>query len=377
MAKKNKAEVYFSEKELKKILEVDDDFKKKIFITNEIFTDLVNCEEFKPKKSKVKNKNGEINSYEKGANANHIAFAFSYLYLASYMYRYARFTYSNDTGETFIDDQTMYRICGTSPTSRGKNGVNYITKKNGLLEKIGYIKKEKDYSINYFYVNSLGYKVQDFKYEKIKSVAFSMYSELELPTNYPKEPKARKINFPVKGFHYDTKSKDEEKFNGYFFYFDNTTEIDIRIFIYCMSRKELGTIGFYVYCFLKSKCDYFGSFYDSNSYTRSIDDLVKDTGIGKAKLIQVLRILEEHNTITNTHNPFVINLPNHKKLPANTYTVLDYNHFTKYGKIKVETRKVMSYEQYDAQVGIYLGNNTESTDDKTDTIHISEDELPF
>jgi hypothetical protein len=349
MKKKKKNGVYFNEKELKLILGVDDDFNRNIFMPNEIFSDLVDCKEFKPKISKVKCSDGQIRSYEKEANANHIAFAFSYVYLASYLYRYARFIYFDGKKQMFIDDKLMYMICNTSPNSRGKNGVNYITKKNGLLEKMGYIRKQKDYPVRYYYTDILGNRIEHFDYKQIYDIEFTMKSEVELPSDYPCEPRARKINYPVKAFHYDEETERDNYYDGYFYEVFYTTKINIQTFIYCMSRKELGTIGFYLYCFLKSKCDYY-----KGDYISDINNFVKETGIGKSKLIETLKILEKHNMISNTHNTFVTNLPSYKKVPANTYSVFDYTEFNKHGKKEIMSRKVMSYEQYDKKVGVYL-----------------------
>ncbi|GGI18480.1 hypothetical protein [Gottfriedia solisilvae] len=64
MAKK-KNSVYFNEKELNNILGYDEEYKKKIYITNDIFQDLLNCSEFKPKTSKVKDGNGQVNIKKK------------------------------------------------------------------------------------------------------------------------------------------------------------------------------------------------------------------------------------------------------------------------------------------------------------------------
>ncbi|MDT3429190.1 hypothetical protein J2Z22_004790 [Paenibacillus forsythiae] len=121
-----KSRTYYNEAQLRMILDADRESRHRVYIPNSIFNDLVRCEEFKSRK----------------ANATHIAFAFSYLYLASYMYRYAHFTYYEDyVRENFIDDAVMYMICNTSPDSRGKDGKSYITKKDGVLAKLKYIRK--------------------------------------------------------------------------------------------------------------------------------------------------------------------------------------------------------------------------------------------
>ncbi|UUZ84038.1 hypothetical protein LJK88_09895 [Paenibacillus sp. P26] len=318
---------------------------------NRVFDDLVNCEHFKDRK----------------ANATHIAFAFSYLYLTSYMYRYAHFYYyENYTDTIWIDDKIMYKICNTSPDSRGTNGKSYITKKDGLLFQLGYIRKESDYPIEYYYEEDyLGNKDYSF-------VDFIMNSEVIkgdiLPPDSHKDPNARKINFPVKAFFYDDESETENILDGYFYNIQSTTKIDIKVFIWCMARKDLGIVGFFLYSFLKSKSDLFGGHYSS-----PIGSLVKATGIKKTKLCEIIITLEEYNMITNTHSTFITDLSPDKMMPANTYTVLPYQDFISTKK-KITKRKVMRQVTYDALHGQYLGqNNLTHHNDEYDDM----EDLPF
>ncbi|MGG3802519.1 hypothetical protein [Metabacillus fastidiosus] len=344
---------YFNRNELYNILGIEENSNINILLPNEIFDNLVKCTEFKPKVSKIKGRKNTVVTYEKNANANHLAFAFSYVYLTSYLYRYARFSFHINYYDTkIIDEKMLYKILNTSPSSRGKNGVSYITKRGGLLEKLGYIRKDNDYPVN-------------FKYERDKytneiidyTPYFVMYSDLkeneEIASSIRRE--ITNVNFPVKGFFSNEESEKNECFDGYFYEPMYCTKINTKIFVYCMSKKELGTLGFYLYCFLKSKTDYFGT-----SYIRSVDDLTSDTGIGKTKLVEMLKKLEEYNMITNSHNHFVPNLPQGKKLPANSYSTNEYQNFLKYGKQTAGKRRVMSYETYDKEIGEYLSTEINS-----------------
>lgn len=363
---KNK-ETYFNEQELNNILDVRGVHNnRKIHLTNEIFTDLMGCNEFKSKTSKVKNKNGEINTYQKEANANHLAFAFSYVYLISYLYRYTHYSFTNSSGEEFINERLLYQLCNTSPDSRGINGVSYITKNKGILYQLGYTEKTLDIPINYYYIDDFGYSLgKDIRETRPSDIEFSFYKDVDFPDNHPLPN--FKINYPKKAFFLDQISEQAGIKNGYYFHPENTTQIDVKIFTFCMSRKDLSTIGFYLYCFLKSKVDFF-----DNSFNRSINDLMKDTGIGKTKLIETLKTLEEYNMISNSHNYFVLNLPQDKALPANSYYTKDYMDFMKCGKKTVTTRKVMPFELYDKEIGEYLFVCDELIDSNDVNI-----ELPF
>ncbi|MBP0725202.1 hypothetical protein J5Y03_08345 [Bacillus sp. RG28] len=347
MERKKVGTPYFNELELNNILKVNSN--KKVFIPNQFFKDLIECNEFKPKISKIKTHEGTVNTYEKEANANHIAFAFCFVYMISYLYRYANYIYYKGEEECFIDDKLIYMLCGTSPTSRGKDGVSYITKKDGLLERLGYSVKEDDFPIDYvYYVDVFGnvdYSFPDFiLYSKVK---------YDLPTGYNKYNK--KINYPIRAMHYDKESESANTLDGYFYDVQYSTEIKINVFTYCMARKELGKLGFYLYAYLKSRCDYFYATTDRKGYVRTLQDLSEDTGIGKSVLSKLLTVLEEHNMIFNSHNHYVIGLPKGKKVPPNTYITFDFEDFYKYEKKSVETRKVVSYEYYDSKVGVYLG----------------------
>ncbi len=341
-----KSNTYYDERELRSILDVDRESKHRIYIPNEVFNDLVNCKDFKTRK----------------ANATHIAFAFSYLYLASYMYRYARFTYyDKESGENFIDDAVMYMICNTSPHSRGKDGKSYITKKQGILSELGYLRKESDYPINIDYYTD-DYGITDYNF-----VDWHMYSSQNKLTGIFNAPKARKINFPVRGIYGDEQSERENEVTGYFYQFENTTKLDINTFIFCMKHSDIGVVGFYLYSFFKCMNGYFRGEYNS-----PIEQLVADTGIKSTKLSEVIVTLEAHNMIINSHNTFVPYLTQDKRIPANGYRTLDNSQFTDSRK-GVAVRKVMSQSTYEKTGGKYLYDDSSIEEDDDDEL----DDLPF
>lgn len=73
-------------------------------------------------------------------SSRYIAFAYSYIYLTYYMYRYCKFYYYTNNGLTNydIDKKMLKKILGVPPNS---DVYTYITKKDGLLNKLGYIEK--------------------------------------------------------------------------------------------------------------------------------------------------------------------------------------------------------------------------------------------
>ena len=153
------------------------------------------------------------------------------------MYRYCQYYYYTDYEEQgFIDEKMIKKVLCTGEKS---TAYTYITKKDGLLEKLGYIRKTRDIPTEAILVeNSKG------KWELDDFVMQSEYPDVyEIPKN-------RQSNFPVKGVFREQYAEEDNYYNGTFYDISDTHQIDIDIFIYCMADKELGIAGFYLYCFL-------------------------------------------------------------------------------------------------------------------------------
>ncbi len=302
MAKKRQS--FFTLNELNNDVFAVNEHERKVFMPNEIFSDLL--ERF----------DGEM----KAKSSTHIAFAYAYTYLAHYMYRYCRY-YKVD-GYTDIDEKMIKQIMGFPAKA---DQYTYITKKGGILDELAYIRKESDKPFQYHtyetaYANEDGVGIVGLE-------GFDMESGVDI--NY-RNTKNRKINCPVKGFERDKKMitnnylyEDEER-TGSFFRVDNTHMIDIETFNYCMSQPELGVEGFYLYSFLLYKCDkHNGSFDCSNK------EFVASTGLSIDIIKMQLRNLEERNMIDNDHKPWCLDKQPWQTAKANTYGVLAYSKFFK------------------------------------------------
>lgn len=348
MAKKN--QTFFSRIKLQnEILNVGE-HEHKVFMPNEIFTELkgyenddgVFIEGFYDKEGK------KINEFK---SSTHIAFAYTYVYLSHYMYRYCKYyTLWNNSvdGHKPIDESK--RILGFPSKS---TSYTYITKKGGLLDRLGYIRKESDKPIScvqYEHEYSNGKKVwmiDDFVYE-------SEYKE-----NYSNS-KNRKINYPVKAFYRGAWAEEDGYMNGTFWEIENTHLIDVDIFIYCMADKNLGVEGFYLYSFLLYQNDKF-----KNRFTCSIENLVTLTGLSIEIVKKQLRNLEQRNMITNNHMPFCINKPQGKKTKANTYGVKNFREFSK-SYIEwhvIPKQRKLSAEQYEEEIGLIVEDIIEKNND--------------
>src|SRR5699024_11535773 len=90
------------------------DGQSRHFMPNEIFKDL---------QSNIK-------------TSTHIAFAYSYYYLTSWLYRNVK--YAEDL-PIEINTKTLKKLLGYNQNYKP---INYIIKKNGVLEQINYIKND-------------------------------------------------------------------------------------------------------------------------------------------------------------------------------------------------------------------------------------------
>lgn len=296
--------------------------ESKIFIPNEIFEDLINkFQKLKPKEKPTKTvTTSKGRGKNKGINISHIAFAYSYYYLISWLYRYCKHLYGYD----LIDNEKVKEILGYNATTKG---IDYLIKNNGLLDTMGYIKKTKDIPIS-------------SNYDEFDGLSFTLLSDLEEEMQKMiKEKLSRKysIKYPIKAFERVVDEEGNIEQEGTFFEFENTHCIPFEVFIYSMSNENIGTIGFYLYTFIKMMNDRYSTGWDV-----SIENLVRKTQLPESTLLKYLDIVKKYRMITTIHNQeyFCLALdPKDRK--ANTYIANDFDLFTykpqAYQKIEILT----------------------------------------
>ena len=315
--------VYYNQEELKEKLCYDEE-QSKIFMPNEIFEDLKD--------------NIDITEIKRGSE--HIAYAYSYVYLISYLYRYAKYA------EHLYKEEELKEILQTT-----NNHKAYITKKGGVLDQLNYIKKESDFPIKIDY--DMWYEAtenpQSKPVFKMNSEMIEYFDSPNITSEISKLSKNHKINYPFRAFHAPTKYVDDEgkiikvlnptEFDsqGYFFDIENTHMIPVEVFMFCMSKEDLGTLGFYIYSFLKHKTDIF-----PRGWNCSKVNLVKLTGIKITSLNIILKKLEEYNMIYNSHEPYYLNLhlSSEIKLKACAYKAKRFDQF-KTKKQEVKAREII------------------------------------
>lgn len=162
----------------------------------------------------------------------HKAFAYSYYYLCTFIYRNALYGISLDH---FTQDKISRSIISNP------NLTSYITKKNGLLEKMNYIKTTKNYPISF-------YKDSNNIFE------FSYANDIDENTKrlLPKKGNNFSIKEPVKSL-----NRFDEYYSGTFYDMQNTHLVTIQRFIDIITHSNLGYVGLLIYSYLSMMNDKF------------------------------------------------------------------------------------------------------------------------
>lgn len=255
----------------------------------------------------------------------HVPFAYSYYYLVSWLYRNCKY------GSLPIDNKQIKELLGYSPTYVE---VDYLIKKNGVLDVIGYTLTEKDYPISWSLEGN--------------DLEFTMLSDLDDDMQkIAKDNRSRKyfVKFPVKGFYRDD---EEDCYNGTFYEIDNTHEVPFEVFMFCMEKEDVGCTGFYLWCYLKMQDQIY------KGYDISVDDLADEVGIARRTLAQYLKVLRQYNMIDCKHNQdfFCVALKNDER-KANTYYANDWTIFS---RMKIDMKKI----QYKSKKAYLEGLKVES-----------------
>lgn len=244
------------------------DNREKIYIHNEIFKELANNKHF---------------------STNNLVFIYAYYCIICYLFRYCK--YGNGL---FFTNEDIKEMLGYQ---RKYTGVDYLIKKGGVLDHIGFTDCIRDYPIEY--------TVED------GFINFEMYSDLDQETK-------RCINMgrnfyikkPVKAFYRAEESIDEQVYDGTYYDISNTHVFDICIFV-DMMKKGLSTNEFYVYQFLRHKCDLFKS-----GYNASYQQIESEIGVPARTLKRVNLKLEESGYVLIIRDD-----PKGKDTLPNTYKV--------------------------------------------------------
>lgn len=286
--------------ELLKLFEYSEK-ESKLFMPNEIFIDLKN-------------------NINKGP---HIAFAYTYIYLCTWLYRYAKHFNVN-----VFDNKIIKETLGYSARNQS---LDYLIKKDGLLDQIEYTASTKEFPMSWKFCNIE------------KTLEFEMSTDYKDFKEYlPSISKRFFLKYPNKAFYrIGVEEGEEYEYAGTFHEIKNTHNMPFEVFLYCMSNEEVGCNGFYLYSFLRHKNDIFTGGYDI-----SLNELSNETGLPRRTLSRYMDALKGYRMIDFRHNQeyFVTNM-NKEERKANTYIIRDHDFFEcvkkPYGKMNI-----MSEENY-------------------------------
>jgi hypothetical protein len=211
-------------------------------------------------------------------NVNHRAFAYCYYYYVTYLYRYCK--YQADQKNTQAD---IKQFLGYSPVQKK---VDYIIKKDGVLDLIGYTLTTTNYPVNWYV-------------DENHLLRFDTISEVKSKATIPIiSDRNFKVKYPLKCFHRTDESEKECIIDGTFFEVSNTHLIDFDSFKFMMGCEDLGVNAMYICAYLKYKNDKF------EKYQVSFSNLAKELDISKTTLAKYIEKLEDHGFLKIYHQKF-------------------------------------------------------------------------
>lgn len=285
----------------------------------------------------------------------HIGFTYSYIYLQTYMYRYS--TYSQCVPSV----EEIKELFGFNAAEQR---INYIIKKNGLLEQKDILTTTTAFPvISEMEDDDFGNRVpkittiQEFCKEYQHQTVDEWREEVGIN-------RRATCKYPVFGFERDY---EDGCIEGTFFDISDTTLIDMDTFLFCMNHEDLGANGFYVYAYLLDRSNKFDD--DFNATYKRIS---QETGIGLNSITNIMNALRSHNLITTVHNVeyFCLSVPQ-KDMKASTHKVNTSADFSA-DKIEYDKLKFISPKWYEIRTGKKLKDTFTH-----DGIEIDFSDLPF
>lgn len=203
-------------------------------------------------------------------SSGHRAFAFGYTWLIHYLWKYSKY------GMQEINTQDIKTILGISPIEKR---VNYIIKKGGLLDSVGYTEHTRDFPIYSEFTRFEGLKITQL------SDLDSMLAE-----NFLKQYNTRyACKKPLMG--YERKGRREL---GLFFSKHDALPLSLFEFSRCVLCRDIGLNGFFTYAFLKYKIKLNG--YRATRIYYS--EFKKELGFSEKKTRGILNTLKEAGMIS-------------------------------------------------------------------------------
>lgn len=230
------------------------------------------------------------------AKTPHVAIAYTYIYFITWLYRYAK--YGVMDLENVTDKRIKY-ILGLAETNKE---INYIIKKNGVLDTLGITKT----------VSFLEAPVEWYFWEDDTSHPEWSYFK-DRNDGLKVNVKRKQIKEPV--FAINTREVNDTEYNGTFYDKEYTHQIPFEVFIECMTNPDLGCTAFYIYGYLASRCGTNGG-----QIQVSVETISKRTGIRHTTRDKALDALKKFGLIGCIPENFVVERGEYKT-EANTYWI--------------------------------------------------------
>lgn len=263
--------------------------------------------------------------------SKHMAFAFSYTYLMHWFYRFAK--YFNT--QTALKTKFFKEILGYSPNNKE---VNYIIKKNGLLEDMKILETDTDAPVMAHYDNIDNDVVYYYVTPEDDTLSHTMSYHKDYGYNL-------EVKYPIRGFNrYPNDPEWAAEYpmyqDGTFHDVNNTTKIPFDVFIYCMTNKDIGCIGFYIYCYILHMNQYYNNSWDVPYSSLGV------TGIKLTTAKKYIMNLRSYNMVTCTPNQkYYVSGMWDEDRKANSYDANDFKWFW-WQKQFVRKMPTMEYEKY-------------------------------
>ena len=224
----------------------------------------------------------EINQLEL-QSTSHKGFTFGYLWITHFLWRHCKHL------ERDYTTKDIKMMLGRSAIDKN---IDYIIKRDGVLDKKGYTQYTTDYPIS-------------ADIDEDGHLQFTMLSELD--GEQQKEIKS----FKARGYNVKKPLKGYKRYNknGLFFSKDDTFGLTVEEYVRCM---QIDVDAFYIYSWIKMKQKMMAD----NKVGIRIKDFKAFCGFGEDKIRELLKQLELHQLIEVTRKT--------TKIEGNILTFNDY-----------------------------------------------------
>lgn len=213
-------------------------------------------------------------------------FTYSYLVLCAFLYKYA--SYIDFNNKTYIQNNDIKQILGYSKFTKS---IDYIIKKDGMLDSIGLTESTRDYPVLTYLSDE---KINGINMIEFKTINDIKNTDSDLIDDFRAIVKNRNYEIKIPLFLFEYKEDIGTLYN-----YSNTHKIKLKEFMEIIYNKDLLNIGFSLYSYLKSKC------YGYEKREIRIMKIIDDIGVCRYVLDTYLNKLKKHKYIEVRHAGWV------------------------------------------------------------------------